>query len=104
MNPSSDSPDTRWARLAARARSDTPPPLDVSGALRAARRAAAHGATSRPWLDEFTDLFATPRRLLGCGGFAALALAVAVWFGSTFWKPLEPWADLVGSALEEDAL
>ena len=66
--------------------------------------AAAHGAASRPWLDEFTDLFATPRRLLGCGGFAALALAAAVWVGSTFWKPLEPWADLVGSALEEDAL
>lgn len=102
MKPSPDSNDARWAQLAARARADQPPPLDVSAALRAARTAAATPATAAPRsvLDDFAALFATPRRLAGCGGFAAVTLALATWYGLGVWTQLEPWADLLWSAME----
>jgi hypothetical protein len=103
MNPSPESSDSKWTRLAARARADVPPPLDVSAALQAARTAAAVGtpAPDRSWLADFAALFANPRVLAGCGSFAALALIAAVWLTSETWTQLEPWADLVGSALED---
>ncbi|MFT3830429.1 MAG: hypothetical protein QM691_12070 [Opitutaceae bacterium] len=102
MNPSPESSDAKWARLAARARADVPPQLDPSAALHAARTAAAAPPPpARTWLDDFAALFATPRRLAGCGSFAALALVVAVWLANDTWSQLEPWADLVGSALED---
>ncbi len=102
MNPSPDSPDAKWTRLAARARADAPPPLDLSAALHAARTAAATmPPPARPWIDDFAALFATPGRLAGCGGFAAVALVVAVWVATDIWTQLQPWADLVGSALED---
>ncbi len=102
MIPSPDSPDTRWAQLAARARADQPPPLDVAAALRAARTEAATPAPTEPrsWVDDFATLFATPRRLAGCGSFAAVAVIAATWAGFGLWTQLEPWADLLWSAVE----
>ena len=103
MKPSPESSDAKWTRLAARARADVPPALDVSTALHAARTAAASTAATpaRTWLDDFAALFATPRRLAACGSFAALALFAAVWFSTNTSAQLDPWADLVGSALED---
>lgn len=101
MKPEPESSAAKWDRLVARARADAPPLLDVANALRAARTEAAAAAPARGWLDEFAALFATPRRLAGCGSLAAAALAVALWFGLSTWNQLEPWADLVWSALED---
>lgn len=102
MKPSPDSSDARWAQLTTLARADTPPATDLSAVLKAVRAEAAArtGAAPRNWLDDFAALFASPRRLTGCGTFAALALAGAVWYGMDTWTQLEPWAGLVWSALE----
>lgn len=102
MKPSPESSDAKWAQLAARARADQPPPLDVSAALRAARTEAAAVTTAAPrsWVDDFATLFATPRRLAGCGSFAAVAVIAATWVGFGLWTQLEPWADLLWSAVE----
>lgn len=103
MKSSPDSSDARWAQLAARARADRPPPLAVASALAAARTEVAGLAArpaSRSWLDDFASLFATPRRLVGCGGVAALAVGAAVLVGLEAWQQLSPWADLFWSAME----
>lgn len=101
MKPEPESSAAKWDRLVARARTDAPPPLEVAAALRAARTEASAAAPARSWLDEFAALFATPRRLAGGGGLATGALVAALWFGLSTWSQLEPWADLVWSALED---
>lgn len=102
MKPPPDSPFDRWEQLATRAHDDRPPPLDPASALRAARTAAARpaAAATPSWLEDFAAVFGTPRRLVGCGGAAALVLLAALWLGTDIWTQLGPWADLVGPAVE----
>ena len=51
-------------------------------------------------LADFAALFATPRRLAGCGALATLAVVAVGAYGINLWTQLAPWVDLVWATVE----
>lgn len=91
MNSSPPSPHDRWNDLIQRARTDAPPPIDLSATLRAVRAAASQPPS---WLEDFAALFATRSALRICLLGAAAFATLATWQVWNFSEAL-PWVQLI---------
>ena len=94
MNTPPDPSDSRWENLLRQARTDIPPPVDVSALLRVVRQADAALPAHEGWTAEISNLFPSARMIPTCLAAAAAFAAVATWHAWDSWQAL-PWMQLI---------
>ncbi len=92
MNTHDPLNDSRWHDLIARARTDTPPAVDVAALVREVRAAAA---TPTTWWTELAALFEIRGAAPICLAAICLLAALAFWQAWQTWEQVSPWAGLL---------
>ncbi len=91
-NSTRSASDSDWENLLSRARSDAPPPIDLTAVLRAVREAPYSSRSD--WFGEFLGLFSSLRAVSACVAGIGLFAVFATW---QVWSvlPSLPWAQLI---------